>query len=180
MNQDTNELNNGMIIESNKEKRALDMLVSYYMNERELVGRKVQNDVYESAEKMLALWMVYVVDAFTPDMDYQTVKNIEETKMGVIKNIMSFIDKDIPRTTTDHDVMRAQLKAAEERVSELTAEKKFMFKQVERGLFDKHTKPELALKNMFYSPEAPWNDDKWNWDVDHKEYAEEFKQALTT
>jgi len=71
-----------------------------------------------------------------------------------------------------------ELTAAQERIKELEEEKKFLYKQVERGLFDKHTSPELALKNLFYNPSAPWNDEKWTWDVSHKEYAEAFKQAL--
>jgi len=59
-------------------------------------------------------------------------------------------------------------------------EKKFIYKQVERGLFDKHTKPEMALKNIAYWPDAPWASDKWNWDVSHKEYADEFYKAFPT
>lgn len=53
-------------------------------------------------------------------------------------------------------------------------DRKFLYKQVERGLFDKHTTPEMALSNIAYSGSAPWDDDGFNWDVDHKEYAEEF------
>lgn len=85
------------VVYPDKDRIALEQLVSYYMHERKLGGRDIQRSVYESAEKMLAIWKLYVVDAFTPDMDYLTVKNIEKTKMGVIKNILSFIDKDLPK-----------------------------------------------------------------------------------
>ena len=60
------------------------------------------------------------------------------------------------------------------KMDEARLEKKFIYKQVERGLFDKHTSPEQALKNIAFWPDAPWASDKWNWDVSHKEYADEF------
>lgn len=50
-----------------------------------------------------------------------------------------------------------------------------IYKQVERGLFCEHITAELALKNIAYIPGSPFHkDSKWNWDVDHKEYAKEF------
>jgi len=53
-------------------------------------------------------------------------------------------------------------------------EKKFIYKQVERGLFDKHTTADLALNNIAYWLDAPWSNKEWSWDVSHKEYANEF------
>ena len=92
-----------MISPPNKDKIALDQLVSYYMHERKLIGRNVRNAVYESAEKMVAIWRIYVVDAFTPDMGYTTIINIQKTRSQVIKNILSFIDKDMPRASTTRE-----------------------------------------------------------------------------
>lgn len=64
----------------------------------------------------------------------------------------------------------------------------FIHRWVERGLFSETTSPEGALTIIALAPDAPWNSDKWDWDVDHKEYAKAFyekfpnarKQALNS
>lgn len=67
------------------------------------------------------------------------------------------------------------IKALADEVRKNHHEKEFIYKQVERGLFDKHTTPELALSNISYYPQAPWSEDStWTWDVTHKEYSAEF------
>jgi len=80
----------------NKDKLALDSLVAYYRQGREeWIGRNETYAIYESAEKMLAIWRHFVVDGITPNMDYKTVGNMEKVREGVIKNILAFIDKDL-------------------------------------------------------------------------------------
>lgn len=66
----------------------------------------------------------------------------------------------------------------EEKLEEAKHEKEFVYKCVERGLFQEGYGHEQALKNIFHFPSAPWNSKDWEWDVSHKSYAETFKQAL--
>lgn len=52
-----------------------------------------------------------------------------------------------------------------------------VFKTVERGLFtpDLYAEDERgALKWIASYPSSPFKSEHWNWDVDHKDYAEEF------
>lgn len=52
----------------------------------------------------------------------------------------------------------------------------YLWKWVERGLFDKHTSPKDALEVMAYYPSAPWQKGRWN--VDHKPYAKPFYKTF--
>lgn len=62
-----------------------------------------------------------------------------------------------------------------ERLKELKDEKQFIYKQVERGMFCKHSGSKTALSNIAHHPNAPWAEgSSWNWDVSHKEYADAF------
>ena len=83
-----------MIAPIDKNKRALDSLVSYYMNDRDIIGRDNCISVYESAEKMLPVWRHFCVDGITPDMDYKTVTRMVAATSEVITCIMVFIDND--------------------------------------------------------------------------------------
>lgn len=71
-----------------------------------------------------------------------------------------------------------------EAASELSALKQdmsFVWKWVERALFDKTIGRDNALKTLAHYPGAPWKNGRW--DVDHKEYSKafyaEFPKALT-
>lgn len=59
-------------------------------------------------------------------------------------------------------------------IESLIEEKEFIYNQVERGLYCAHQSEKTALINIAHYPSAPWNSKKRTWDVDHKEYAEEF------
>ncbi len=54
----------------------------------------------------------------------------------------------------------------------------WMSKWVERGIFDKHHTPMGALLCIAHAPDMPWQNDRWN--VDHKEYADEFYKTFPT
>jgi hypothetical protein len=49
---------------------------------------------------------------------------------------------------------------------------RYLWRWVERGLFDSHTSPKDALEVMAHYPAAPWFNIKW--DVTHKPYADAF------
>ena len=79
-----------------------------------------------------------------------------------------------PATESERNLMKL-IKALADEVRGSRHEKEYIYKQVERGLFDKHTRTKTALKNIAYYPQAPWsNDSSWSWDVTHKEYSAEF------
>lgn len=48
----------------------------------------------------------------------------------------------------------------------------YLWRWVERRLFEKPVNHEAALKVMLHHPSAPWNNGEW--DVSHKPYAEAF------
>lgn len=52
----------------------------------------------------------------------------------------------------------------------------FLWKWIERGLFDRQIGAYEALETMAFYPGAPWK--KGRWDVDHKPYAEAFYKAF--
>lgn len=52
----------------------------------------------------------------------------------------------------------------------------YLWRWVERGLFDRHHTPKQALDLMAHYPTAPWNNGRW--DVDHKDYGEAFYKAF--
>jgi hypothetical protein len=57
-------------------------------------------------------------------------------------------------------------------VEEMGRELAFVWKWVERGLFDPSIDRLDALKTLAHYPGAPWNQGRW--DVDHKPYATKF------
>lgn len=77
--------------------------------------------------------------------------------------------------------VKAALDAADEVRKECEAKSdryasalEFIGKQVERGLYCKHSgDPKLRMENIAHSPFAPWNMG-FIWDVTHMEYAEKF------
>jgi len=58
------------------------------------------------------------------------------------------------------------------------SEKQFIYKQVERGLFDGETDSNAALKNIASHPQAPWSSTEWEWDVSHCDYSERFYEVF--
>jgi hypothetical protein len=52
---------------------------------------------------------------------------------------------------------------------ELSEERLFLYRWVERGMFDDATRPKNALDVMAHYPNAPWKNGRW--DVSHKPYA---------
>lgn len=54
----------------------------------------------------------------------------------------------------------------------------YLWRWVERGLFDRHHTPKEALNLLANYPTAPWLNGRW--DVDHKDYAEAFYKAFPT
>jgi hypothetical protein len=52
----------------------------------------------------------------------------------------------------------------------------YLWRWVERGLFDRHHTPKEALNLLASYPTAPWNNGRW--DVDHKDYGEAFYKAF--
>jgi len=73
---------------------------------------------------------------------------------------------------------KQSLKALDELREEMLCDKRFIYRWVERGLFDKHTTPEEALGIIAFGDDAPWKDPNWNWDVSHKEYADKFYEKF--
>lgn len=53
---------------------------------------------------------------------------------------------------------------------------RYLWKWVERGLFDKHISENEALNAMAHYPSAPWKNGRW--DVDHKGYASRFYEKF--
>jgi hypothetical protein len=51
-------------------------------------------------------------------------------------------------------------------------ERRFVWKWIERAMFDKTIRTADALSMLAHYPGAPWNEGRW--DVDHKTYAEAF------
>ena len=67
-----------------------------------------------------------------------------------------------------------ELRQLESVVSEHNSFLKFTYKQVERGMFSDCMGAETALSNIAHQPESPFKNPKWNWDVSHLPYAEDF------
>jgi hypothetical protein len=61
-------------------------------------------------------------------------------------------------------------------VEELREELSFIYKWIERGIFDKHVSASDALGVIAHYPGAPWKNGRW--DVDHKEYANKFYEQF--
>lgn len=61
---------------------------------------------------------------------------------------------------------------ARKQVEELEAERSFVWKWIERAIFDKTLSKAECLSTLAGHPGAPWNNG--GWDVDHKPYAERF------
>lgn len=52
----------------------------------------------------------------------------------------------------------------------------YLWRWVERGLFDRHHTPKEALELLANYPSAPWKNGRW--DVGHKQYADAFYKAF--
>jgi hypothetical protein len=76
---------------------------------------------------------------------------------------------------TDSDRERLESIAARlpnPEASEIMREREFVWKWIERAIFDDALSAEECLSTLAHYPGAPWNEGRW--DVDHKPYAERF------
>ncbi|MFC0302727.1 hypothetical protein [Rhizorhabdus histidinilytica] len=105
---------------------------------------------------------------FMLDDDYDTQRCLDRV-IEKLKQARDFYDAPTPDHPAENAKSSGDVRAA-------LYEDGYLWKWVERGLFDEHISPRNALEVMAHHPGAPWKEGRWN--VDHKPYAKAFYEAF--
>jgi len=102
------------------------------------------------------------------------MNNLQKVKDGLELIIANAQDT----TWYEVGVAKKALEELNEYMELQKSEKQFIYKQVERGLFDDGTDSKTALRNIASYPQAPWSSTEWEWDVSHCDYSDRFYEAF--